>query len=125
MIKSINRPFQISCGLREGYGESSLTHTYEEARNIIQQWIVKRLTEKKPVAVGTLLVGEFIYPLIENDVISSTFEPAFHYKGRIREDSSDEQAVEMLSDLAVTFANTLKQKRVHVEFSNEYWVVES
>lgn len=120
-----NRPFQISCGLREGYDQSALGHTIEEAREVIQKWIEERTSKTEPVAVGTLLSGEFIYPWIENSIISSRHEPAINYRGRVREDTSDEKAIEMLNDLANRLATSLKQKRVHVEFRTEYWVVET
>jgi len=119
------RPFQISCGLRESYDQSSTVHSTEDARGIIQAWLEKRMQEGKKVAVGTILEGEFIYPWVENEVVSSRYEPAFHYKGMIREDASDEEAREMLEDLAKELAQKLHQKRVHVVFGSSYFLLES
>lgn len=79
----------------------------------------------KKVAVGTLFEGQFVYPWIEGTDVSSRYEPAFHYKGMIREDASDEEALEMLADLAHELARTLHQKRVHVEFCSAYYLVEN
>ncbi len=125
MERKKTRPFQISCGLREGYDLTSLVHQIEEVRNNIGRWFKKRLSEGKKIAVGTLLQGEFIYPWNEGAEIQFRYEPAFHYKGMIREDASDEEADEILEDLARTLAQELKQKRVHVEFCNSYFVVET
>ena len=119
------RPFQISCGLREGYDISSRVHTGADAGMIIQNWLEKRTKAGKKVAVGTLLEGHFIYPLIEGENISSRYEPAFHYKGMVREDASDVEAEEMLFDLAKELAQKLKQKRVHVELCSKYFLLEN
>ena len=125
MEKKQYRPFQISCGLREGYDLSSVVYTVVDARTIIQNWLEKRVRENKKVAVGTLLEGEFVYPWTEGQSISSRYENAFQYKGMIREDASDEEALEMLEDLAKEFAHNLHQKRVHIEFCSNYFVLES
>lgn len=119
------RPFQISCGLREGYDQSSAVHSIENARSIIQAWLEKRMKEDKKIAVGMILEGEFVYPWVENEVVSSSYEPAFHYKGMIREDASDEEVREMLEDLAKALAQKLQQKRVHIVFGSSYFLLES
>lgn len=125
MEKGQYRPFQISCGLREGYDLSGRVHTITDARMSIGSWLEERTKDGKKVAVGTLLEGQFIYPWIEGEEVSSRYEPAFHYKGMIREDATDEEAVEMLSDLAQKLAQQLKQKRVHVEFCSTYFLYSS
>lgn len=125
MEKKKYRPFQISCGLREGYNLDSTVHTIADARVVIQDWLEMRMKSGKKVAVGTLLEGQFIYPWVEGQNISSRYEPAFHYKGMIREDSSDEEAIEMLGNLAKELAQKFNQKRVHVEFCSMYYLLES
>lgn len=125
MEKKQYRPFQVSCGLREGYDLSSHVHTLTDARTVIQNWLEKRTKEGKKVVVGTLLEGQFIYPWVEGQNISSRHEPSFQYKGMIREDASDEEAVEMLADLAKELAQKLSQKRVHVEFCSTYFILEN
>lgn len=125
MEKKQYRPFQISCGLREGYELTNPMHTFEDVRTVIQNWLEKRIKDEKKVAVGTLLEGQFIYPWVEGQIISSRYEPAFHYKGMIREDASNEEAVEMLEDLAKEFAQKLKQKRIHIEFCSAYFLFEN
>ena len=82
------------------------------------------MREGKKVAVGTLLEGQFVYPWIEGQNVSSRYEPALHYKGMIREDASDEEAEEMLADLARELSEKLNQKRVHVEFCSKYFLYE-
>ena len=111
--------------MREGYDLSSRVHTITDARTVIQSWLEKRTKDNKKVAVGTLLDGQFIYPWIEGQNISSKYEPAFHYKGMIREDASDEEAMEMLADLAKELAQKLNQKRVHIEFCSTYFLFEN
>ncbi|MEK6558161.1 MAG: hypothetical protein AABZ14_07680 [Candidatus Margulisiibacteriota bacterium] len=103
---------------------SSIVHTIEDARAVIQSWLEKSMKKGKKVAVGTLLEGQFIYPWIEGKDISSRYEPAFHYKGMMREDASDEEAVEVLEDLAKEFAQELKQKKIHIEFCSTYFLFE-
>lgn len=125
MEKKLYRPFQISCGLREGYDLSATQHTLDEARTIIQNWIEQRLTDNKKVAVGSLITAQYIYPVTEDEKISSSFEPAFHYKGMIREDASDEEAEEMLFSLARELSQTLNQKRVHIELGSSYFLHET
>ncbi|HEY9585612.1 MAG TPA: hypothetical protein VJJ02_03435 [Candidatus Paceibacterota bacterium] len=124
MEKKQYRPFQISCGLREGYDLSNTVHTITDARTVIQNWLERRMREGKKVAVGTLLEGQFVYPWIEGQNVSSRYEPALHYKGMIREDASDEEAEEMLADLARELSEKLNQKRVHVEFCSSYFLFE-
>ena len=119
------RPFQISCGLREGYDISNRVHTVEEARTVIQNWLERKTRDGKKVAVGSLLEGQFIYPWVEGQNVSSRYEPAFHYKGIVREDASDEEAKEMLADLAKELAQKLNQERVHVEFCSMYFLFEN
>lgn len=119
------RPFKISCGLREGYDLPSREHTIIDARIIIQNWLEDRMKSGKKVAVGTLLEGQFIYPWVEGQNVSSRFEPAFHYEGIIREDASDKEAKELLNDLATELAKKLNQKRVHIEFCSTYFILEN
>ena len=125
MEKKQYRPFQISCGLREGYDLSSRVHTLTDARIIIQYWLEKRTRGDKKVAIGTLFEGQFVYPWIEGENIYSRYEPAVHYKGMIREDASDEEAQEMLADLARELAQKLNQKRIHIEFCSMYFLFEN
>lgn len=125
MEKKQYRPFQISCGLREGYDLASPVRTLANARTVIQDWLEKRMRAGKKVAVGTLLEGQFIYPWVEDQNISSRYESAFHYKGMIREDASDEEAIEMLEDLAKELARKFNQKRVHIEFCSTYYLLEN
>ncbi len=119
------RPFQISGGLREGYDLVSPVHTITDARNVIQDWLEKRIRAGEKVVVGTLLEGQFIYPWVDGKNISSRYEPAFHYKGIIREDAPDKEAIEILEDLAKELAQKLNQKRVHVEFCSMYFLFEN
>ena len=125
MEKKQYRPFQISCGLREGYDPGSITHTTAETLSVIQDWLERRTKEGKKVAVGTLLEGQFVYPWTEGENVTSRHEPAFHYKGMIREDASDEEALEMLEDLVKEFAKNFHQKRIHIEFSSSYFIFEA
>jgi len=118
------RPYYISCGLREGYSTSAITHTLEEARTCIEEWMVKRLKDKKKIVTGILLPGEFIYPLISNEGINSSHEPAFHYKGVVREDATDSEAIEMLQDLGKKLLMTLGQERLHIRYKTQYQILE-
>lgn len=77
------------------------------------------------VVAGTLLEGQFIYPWVESETVSSRYEAAFHYKGMVQEDMSDREAVEILSDLAKTLAQSFNQERVHIEFCSNYFVLEN
>ena len=104
---------------------TSPIHTIADARAVIQDWLEKRMKSGKKVAVGTLLEGQFIYPWVESQNISSRYESAFHYKGMIREDASDEEAIEMLEDLAKEFAQKFNQKRIHIEFCSRYFLFEN
>jgi hypothetical protein len=124
MEKRVYRPFQISCGLREGYAQSSTVHTIEEAQTVVRQWIERRLNGGKKIVAGMITEGEFLYPMIEGGVISSQHEPAFRYQGVVREDANDDEAIEMLHDLAQELSAKLGQKRVHAAFGNTYFVVE-
>jgi hypothetical protein len=116
------RPFQISCGLLPGYNLSEKPYSLEDATQCIGSWMARRVHEDKKIAVGTILAGKFVYP-IENSQGYQT-EDSFRYQGMIREDASDEEAEEMLKDLAQTLATTLRQKRVHIQYSEAYWVLE-
>ncbi|PIR66521.1 MAG: hypothetical protein COU51_03200 [Parcubacteria group bacterium CG10_big_fil_rev_8_21_14_0_10_36_14] len=125
MKKKKYRPFKISCGLKEGYGASAKIHTITEVRKLIQKWIEERIKSGEKVVVGTLFKGQFIYPWIEGKKISSKYEPAFHYKGIIRDDASDKEAIEMLENLAKELAKKFKQHRIHIEFCSDYFVIEN
>jgi hypothetical protein len=116
-----SRPFQISCGLLPGYIASDNQYTLEDATKCIGSWMSKRVQEDKKIAVGTILAGTFVYPM-ENSKGYQT-EDSFQYRGIIREDTSDEEAEEMLKDLAQTLATTLKQKRVHIQYCDAYWIL--
>jgi len=125
MQKKPYRPFEISCGLREGYDLKATEHTCVEALACIQEWMERRKREGYKIVAGIFLEGQFIYPWKEGEAVSSRYEPAFNYKGVVREDASDEEAIEMLEDLARALADTLKQERVHVVFGTDYFVVEN
>lgn len=125
MEKKPYRPFQISCGLRQGYDVSNKVHDSSDALAIIQRWIERRMRDGKKIVAGTFLEGKFVYPWVDGQEFSSRHEPAFHYKGMVREDASDEEAIEMLTDLAKELARALHQKRVHVVFCTDYFLLET
>ncbi len=125
MQKKPYRPFQISCGLMEGYdAETATSHTIEEASVIIQNWIRDRVVSNKKVVAGTLIEGQFIYPINKNQNLSAQIEPSFHYKGIVREDTSDEEALELLEDLVKNLSQKLNQKRIHIQFCSDYFLFE-
>lgn len=80
--------------------------------------------EEKKLVAGTLLRGEFIYPWVEKELMSSSYEPSFQYVGMVREDATDEEGIEMLENLALEFLQKFKQKRVHIVFGKEYHIIE-
>lgn len=118
-----SRPFNISCGLLPGYDTSNETQDMDKAQQCIGNWMVQRLHEGKRIAVGTLLPGEFIYPA-NDSAAGYQVEGAFHYRGMIRDDASEEEAEEMLKDLAKVLSKELQQKRVHISYCNTYWILE-
>lgn len=121
--KKSSRPFNISCGLLPGYDTNNETQGINKAQQCIGNWMVQRLHEGKKIVVGTLLPGEFIYPANDPSV-GYQVERAFHYRGMIRDDASEEEAEEMLKDLARILSKELQQKRVHVSYCNTYWILE-
>lgn len=119
----IYRPFVISCGLLPGYDTDNEMQSMDKAQQSIGNWMVHRLQEDKKIAVGAILQGAFIYPVNDAD-IGYQVEGAFHYRGMIRDDASDDEAEEMLKDLARTLSKELLQKRVHISYCDTYWILE-
>lgn len=125
MDKKKNRHFRVSCGLREGYEISATEHSFEEVRQVLGTWMTKQMNAGKKIVTGTLLSGDFVYPMGEVGNFQHSSEPAINFVGQVREDASEEDAAEMLTDLANVLASSLKQKRVHIEYCSDYWVIET
>ena len=117
----VRRSFELAVGLRQGYGDSAVTHTVAEMVDLVVNHLKSRAAAGKVYLTGTVVLGEVAYAWPEGaGKAGGGHEPIALYKGEVsplyNEKTSDEEAVQILTDLAGVLAQALGQTRVYLVY---------
>lgn len=124
------RSFKIVIGLVEGYGREAKGHTIDEVIDIALDHLKRRADAKLPFLSGIVVPGNVCYAWKkdDNNEAESRTEPTAIYQGEVsplyNKDLSDEDALEMLREMALEFAERLNQTRMYVSFLDKIYLFE-
>ncbi len=123
------RSFAITCGLAEGYGPETKTHSGEEAVEVILGWQKHNAAAGQAFLTGTVSTGEVVYAWQESlGVAGGGHEPAAIFSGEVsplyNADTTDENVEFMLEELAGRLGNALGQTRVYVAYGDKIWILQ-
>lgn len=123
----LRRSFELAVGLRQGYGDDAVTHTLPEVVDLIVGHLKSRAAAGKKYLTGTVVAGEVCYAWPEGQgKAGGGHEPVALYRGEVsplyNAETSDEEAVEILTDLAAELAEVLGQTRVYLVYHEEIHV---
>lgn len=125
------KSFQITAGLREGYGPTGKTHTMEAAVEAVLENLKARAAAGLPYLTGTVTTGEVVYAWPEGaGKAGGGHEPVALYQGEVNplynRDLLDrpEAVREILNALAAELGSALGQTRVYVAYDGDMWILE-
>lgn len=127
--RGVRRSFSISCGLQEGYGAEGKTHRPAEAVSAALEFMKSRAASGRAYLTGTVSTGEVVYAWPEGEgKAGGGSEPSVVFNGEVsplyNADMSNEEAVEILNDLAASLGAALGQTRVYITFCDEIWILQ-
>ncbi len=117
----VRRSFELAVGLRQGYGDSAVTHTVAEVVDLVVDHLKSRVAAGKVYLTGTVVLGEVAYAWPEGPgKAGGGHEPIALYQGEVsplyNAETTDEEAVQILTDLAGHLAEALGQTRVYLVY---------
>ena len=124
------RSFELTVGLREGYGDHGKTHTLAEAEDLAVEWLKARAAEGRPFLPGTFFLGEVCYAWSGKipDEAGGGHEPVAQYRGEVNPlysaDMTDEEAKRILMDLVSFLGRRLGQVRVYLVYRDEVFILQ-
>jgi hypothetical protein len=126
-IKMEKKSFKITCSLKEGYLPTGRLFTFNDAENLIAQWMSKRLTDGQPVINGLLQAGSLFFPAPDKSPEMITISPSVIFAGELSSEEdvkrSNEEVKWTLNSLAEAMKSKLLQESVYVIFMDEHWCI--
>lgn len=121
--------FEITAGLREGYGADAVTHSTEEATAVVLEYLKDCVANGRHYLTGTISSGEVVYAWPEGEGRSGGgHEPVVVYSGNVsplyNARTGEYEVREFLDDLASVLGNALGQTRVYVVYRDEMRVLQ-
>ncbi len=127
--KGARRSFAVTCGLQEGYEDGTL-HTFQEAVEVALEWMRGRAAAGEQYLTGTFVQGEVVFAWPEGPgKAGGGHEATVIYQGEVspiyNAGMTDEEAVEILNDLAAHLGTALGQTRVYVALCDQIWILQA
>lgn len=123
------RPFRITVGLREGYGDDGKVHPVEHAVRTAQRWMKSRAERKEPFLSGVITQGEVLYTQPRRNGVSSEREPVMLFTGEVipifTGHLDDDTVRALLNELAAELGEALGQEDVYVAYRDRVWALTS
>ena len=125
---SNRRAYTITVGLQIGYDVAPAVPK-SIARNIVLDWIARRIVEKKPFLTFRMTHCDLLYGWAAEDGFPQTVsEPGLFLDGDVSvlhgAHIRDGEIMEMLDDVAERLGAALKQTRVYLTYRATAWVLE-
>lgn len=126
----LRRSFSITCGLQEGYGPSGKLHTVEEGIQAAMAWMKSKAAASKSFLTGTFGTGEVVYAWSEGPgKAGGGHEPVLEFHGEVSPiysaDLTDEEAKNLLQELASELGSAMSQTRVYLSYREEAWIIQA
>ena len=123
------RSFQVSFGLRAGYGADAKEFTLEQAKAALHGWMHARAAAGQPFLTGQLMAGQVVYAWPDGPGKAGTGdEPGAMFVGEVSvlydAAATDDEVVARLDELAAHLGNALEQTRVYAAYGDKTWVME-
>src|SRR3989344_3670440 len=118
------RSFELTVGLRPGYGPRTNTHPFPRVIGIVTGHLKACAAAKKPYLSGMIVGGEMCYAWAEpSGVIEGRNEPCAVYRGEVsplyNAEMTDEAALTWLTGLADLLAESLNQTRIYIAYGDK------
>lgn len=122
--------FAITCGLQEGYGPTTKSHTADEVVGLVETYLKECAAAGKPYLTGSVTTGTVVYAWPEGDgKAGGGNEPQTTYSGNVNplyNSSMSREAIdEFLNGLAAVLGSALGQTRVYVEYDGDLWILQA
>jgi hypothetical protein len=120
------RRFAIITGLSEAFGKRGVIHHYDEAAEVVREWIAEQGWSGEGYLPGTIQTGTYALGHGSGENVSAELEPAIVFSGNVSSylsDRSDDEIKELLNDLALKLAKRLGQLRIEIEYCDETWAL--
>jgi hypothetical protein len=121
------KSFKITSALKEGYAQDARVFSFEEAEQVIAQWMKDRLASDQPVVSGLLQSGTLIFPAPDkaNETVSVSATVIFSGELSSEEDANrvDIEVCATLEHLASELKIALLQESVYISYLDRHWCV--
>lgn len=123
------KEFSITLGLLPGYKLENIESSIDDVLVIYKDWIQKRLTENNYIFPAKITPCYFVYGFKRDRDIINNSENAVEIQGEILKEhcpdfGNNEILLNTINELASLLENRLKQKRVHIQFMNQKYILE-
>lgn len=123
------RSFQIVVGLQVGFGDNNPVHDTAAAGTVVSRVIETRINSGLPFLSGLLSESTLLYGIGRQGAAQARQEPAAVFSGTVSVRRTpvptDDEAIAMIEELAVSLGSALGQTRVNVEYCGRAWVLEA
>lgn len=127
----VRKSFQVTAGLRVGYDAAAVTHTVEEAVQVILENLKSRAATGLLYLTGTVTTGEVVYAWPEGPgKAGGGHEPVALYQGEVNplfnKDllNRPEAVREILDELGAALGVALGQTRIYLAYDGEMWILQ-
>jgi len=124
------RSFAVTCGLAAGYGAAAKIHQASEAVEASLSWMKARAAAGLPFLTGSVTTGQVVYAWPNGPgQAGGGFEPVARFEGEVsplyNAAMTDEEAIEILNNLASHLGTAFGQTRVYVVYCGKIWVLQA
>ena len=126
--EGVKRPFSITFGLQEGYGDTGKVHSFEEAVDLLKGWMKERASKGLPFLTGNVFPGQVVYAWSEGKgEAQGASEPVANFQGEVSvlyaRNLPDEEVQSLLDEIASSVGTSLGQNRVYVSYKDKTWIL--
>ena len=128
-FRAPQRSFQMTIGLVAGYEDDGQKYSGDDVLNAMMDWVKPRVRDGRPRITGAVFPGTLTYGRMEGDEFKTKREPSVELRGDLhphfQAEMTNEEALEILIDLADAIAAALNQTRIWLNFGGETMVLNS
>jgi len=121
------KSYKITFCLESGYSATGEKYSADDAKALIEGWMIKRIEANLPTVSGVAVFGSLFFPAKgrREDGKSITVAEAGVYMGDIRYNDesqrNDDEIKDALNSLALVLKEGLKQDRIYIIYETESW----
>ncbi len=125
--KMKSKSYKITFCLQAGYSGMGKEYSAEDAKELVEKWMIQRLEADQPVVNGVLSFGTLFFPAKgrREDGKTVTVADTGVYVGNIFYDETssreNDEVKDTLNSLSLFLKEGLGQERVYVVYEDESW----